>query len=158
MKRKKPGVTCAICLDECTEQVGLNACDHKYCRGCIETWFEKENSCPQCKRKVTYMHIPGRKHRKRVKARSQSDEDDSILAHVLMNYVASAAFRDSIARAVIDGTSERLHLLWMVIQRLLPRLYHQVTNTMLEDSTEINEMHIDILEATESMVRLQRSI
>ena len=44
--------TCAICLDRPTtlaELATINACTHKFCFECIDTWAKTENRCPCCK-------------------------------------------------------------------------------------------------------------
>ena len=44
----------------------IDGCDHKYCFECIEAWSKRENSCPQCRKRFSY--ITGSK---RVKQRNQ---------------------------------------------------------------------------------------
>jgi len=42
---------CAVCLLDSHEGLQLS-CGHKFCRGCIQKWFETNKSCPKCRRKV----------------------------------------------------------------------------------------------------------
>ena len=53
VKERSEKPYCCICMDEIKPKnlASLDVCDHKYCKGCIETWAKTENSCPQCKRK-----------------------------------------------------------------------------------------------------------
>ena len=46
---------CAICQDEMaagTEARNLNACDHRFHVGCIDTWFQQNVHCPVCRHDV----------------------------------------------------------------------------------------------------------
>jgi len=47
--------TCCICLEVPTEEElsTINGCDHPYCFTCIETWSNRENTCPLCKTRFT---------------------------------------------------------------------------------------------------------
>jgi len=47
--------TCCICLEVPTEEElsAINGCDHPYCFTCIETWANRENTCPLCKARFT---------------------------------------------------------------------------------------------------------
>lgn len=82
---------CCICLEVPTpeDRAKLDSCSHTYCFSCIETWSERENSCPQCKARFTKIErmnpIPSSKKRKggkserpqnvkRVKRRDQSSD------------------------------------------------------------------------------------
>lgn len=57
---KKPSTlnktaTCCICLEIPTEEElsTINGCNHPYCFTCIETWANRENTCPLCKARFT---------------------------------------------------------------------------------------------------------
>ena len=46
---------CAICQDDMragTEVRALDACDHRFHVGCIDTWFERDVHCPICRHDV----------------------------------------------------------------------------------------------------------
>jgi hypothetical protein len=49
-------VICTICRDTFTEGIEirqLNHCGHYYHRNCIDTWFERHNSCPYCRHNLS---------------------------------------------------------------------------------------------------------
>ena len=43
--------TCSVCMDELTKPVKLS-CGHVFCEACIAQWFEKEDTCPLCRKAV----------------------------------------------------------------------------------------------------------
>ena len=47
--------TCCICLEVPTEEElsAIDGCDHPYCFTCIDTWANRENTCPLCKSRFT---------------------------------------------------------------------------------------------------------
>ena len=56
LSQKKALETCTICFDEIQVEVEarLDSCEHIYCKDCIDKWVDEvENSCPQCKQRVT---------------------------------------------------------------------------------------------------------
>ena len=62
---------CCICLDvpERLELSKLDGCHHHYCFPCIEKWADRENTCPQCKKrfhKIERVHKapPAKRRRK----------------------------------------------------------------------------------------------
>lgn len=46
---------CCICMSDIEDKrrASIDSCDHKFCKSCIETWAEKENSCPLCRKSFT---------------------------------------------------------------------------------------------------------
>lgn len=42
--------TCCICMDVLPANVRKTKCDHEFCVQCFDTWFEKNTTCPICKR------------------------------------------------------------------------------------------------------------
>jgi len=49
-------VICTICRDTFTEGIEirqLNHCGHYYHRNCIDTWFERHNTCPYCRHNLS---------------------------------------------------------------------------------------------------------
>ena len=161
--------TCAICFEEkeIKDLTVLNNCKHAYCAECITEWAKKENTCPQCKVRFTLLDIPGRKRRKRVIHKNLGGEEEAddeditveqqehIIGMAVMNYIASARFRDYIARTVLRRSSIRASILWSIIQRALPPLNRQVRDSILENSDNIGRMNLDVLEATDAMWRLR---
>ena len=158
--------TCAICFEEkeIKDFTVLNACNHVYCSECITEWAKKENTCPQCKERFTLLDIPGRKRRKRVEHKNLGgaveneidiDQQEHIISMAVMNYIASQRFRDYIARTILRTPNIRASILWNIIQRALPPLSRQVRDSILENTTNIGQMSLDILEATDAMLRLR---
>jgi hypothetical protein len=47
---------CAICLNPFNEPK-LTSCEHIFCHYCIKMWFEKNCSCPICRRMLTKKHL-----------------------------------------------------------------------------------------------------
>lgn len=160
--------TCAICFDEkeVKELTILNSCDHKYCPTCIKEWVKRENTCPQCKKRITMMDIPGRKRRKRIEHKNLRAEDpeeipvnqqDHIISMAVMNYVASEQFRRYMARTVLRRGNIRASMLWGIIQRMLPPLNRQIRQSILDDHENIGTMTMDVLDATDAMLRLRQA-
>lgn len=159
--------TCAICFEEkkTSDLCVLDTCNHRYCQSCIENWFEKENSCPQCKQNVRYLDIPKRKHRKRIHSRSLGDdsEDDAVedsmarlIQFALTNYVRSHSFRSWISLNVLQD-NDQAQIMWSVIQHTLPLLNESVVNMIVADSTNMSELSYSVLEAHDAMTRLVRA-
>lgn len=153
---------CAICREEKENKdlAILNHCDHRYCPTCIAQWFEKENSCPQCRKKTTLIDIPGRKRRKRVKEKSLTDEPEeergtNIISMAVMNYVASSQFRQYMARTVLRRNNDRATMLWEIIQRTLPVLNRQIQTDMIQNPENLGMATYDVLDATDAMMRLR---
>lgn len=155
--------TCAICFEEkeTKDLALLNNCEHKYCPDCIKEWCKRENSCPQCKKNITLIDIPGRKRRKRIKEKRLVSEDESIPNHdrvinlTIMNYIASSRFRQYMAQTILRRNNMRAALLWGVIQQALPQLSSQIQDAITEDSENITPTSLDILEARDAMLRLR---
>jgi len=40
--------SCSICTDT-IYRIGVLDCGHSFCRGCIDTWFKKNKTCPECR-------------------------------------------------------------------------------------------------------------
>ena len=40
---------CLICLDVIEEPRKMRGCDHHFCKECLETWKEEEDTCPVCR-------------------------------------------------------------------------------------------------------------
>mgnify|MGYP001329400072 CR=1 FL=1 len=41
--------TCAICLNNITNDIFISKCNHKFHNNCIKEWCKKNNSCPSCR-------------------------------------------------------------------------------------------------------------
>ena len=51
-----PSEDCPICLDSCCEKNSLTLpCGHSFCTGCILEWFDKQMTCPVCRRKFKWV-------------------------------------------------------------------------------------------------------
>lgn len=48
---------CSICLEKKKEPILLSCCQNMFCGHCVLKWFEKKNSCPLCRRKITTEHL-----------------------------------------------------------------------------------------------------
>ena len=44
---------CCICLDNNKKDLIILKCNHIYHKDCIDKWFDKENSCPLCRKMFT---------------------------------------------------------------------------------------------------------
>ena len=44
---------CTICLDENTENLVELTCSHKFHLNCIEEWYKRKNTCPNCRIDIT---------------------------------------------------------------------------------------------------------
>ena len=42
-------LTCSICLDEDTEALKTNKCQHTFCIGCFKKWMSLSTTCPLCR-------------------------------------------------------------------------------------------------------------
>jgi hypothetical protein len=52
---EREGEVCAVCqegIDIGAEARSLNACDHMFHAGCIDTWFERNVRCPVCRHDI----------------------------------------------------------------------------------------------------------
>ena len=45
---------CSICISESSNLI--TECSHQFCKSCIETWMRKTNTCPYCRRDISYNH------------------------------------------------------------------------------------------------------
>lgn len=156
--------TCAICQEDkkVKDLVILNTCCHKYCPDCINPWFERENSCPQCKKKVTMMDIPGRKRRKRVKNATQVQEEDEdtlsnqdIINTTVMAYITNPTFRTHVAKNVLLG-DEMIMGMWNIIKYAIPRITQRVR--LSESSPQVRPFMLDMLDAYDCCVRLEAAL
>eukprot|EP00560_Eucampia_antarctica_P007293 CAMPEP_0197829816 /NCGR_PEP_ID=MMETSP1437-20131217/6365_1 /TAXON_ID=49252 ORGANISM="Eucampia antarctica, Strain CCMP1452" /NCGR_SAMPLE_ID=MMETSP1437 /ASSEMBLY_ACC=CAM_ASM_001096 /LENGTH=472 /DNA_ID=CAMNT_0043431795 /DNA_START=65 /DNA_END=1483 /DNA_ORIENTATION=- len=75
---------CCICLEQplLKDSAKVNGCDHKFCFGCIETWADRENTCPLCKTRFSQIERcteekkPPKNAVKKVKFRDQRTDSD----------------------------------------------------------------------------------
>ena len=125
-KKKEAEQHCSICLDVPSreEVTKLNKCEHVFCFGCIETWADRENTCPLCKvrfTKIERVNKPppskrrkkggggrkssGAKATKRIKTRDQ--REDLVSANPLEGLFAhleeSGTMPRSIAQLIFSG-------------------------------------------------------
>jgi len=52
-KREDSENKCAICWEPVLRNSKILLCDHKFHRGCINTWLNQNNTCPLCRREVS---------------------------------------------------------------------------------------------------------
>ena len=61
-----PCQDCPICLDSCCEKNSLTLpCGHCFHTGCILEWFDKQMTCPVCRRKFKWVVNKKKKRRRR---------------------------------------------------------------------------------------------
>jgi SNF2 family DNA or RNA helicase len=48
---------CSICLEKKSQPILLTCCQNMFCGTCVLQWFQKKNSCPLCRRKITNEHL-----------------------------------------------------------------------------------------------------
>jgi len=119
---------CSICLEPPArdEETRLNNCGHIFCFSCIETWAERENTCPLCKvrfTKIERVNKPppskrrkkgggkssggknSKKATKRIKARDQREDllSANPLAGLFEHLEASGTMPRSIAQLIFSG-------------------------------------------------------
>ena len=55
---------CSICLNEYDENVCETQCHHRFCKSCLDQWFDKNSlSCPLCRSSIQYFTYQGSIHR-----------------------------------------------------------------------------------------------
>ena len=119
---------CSICLEPPArdEETRLNNCEHIFCFSCIETWAERENTCPLCKvrfTKIERVNKPppskrrkkggskgsggknAKKATKRIKSRDQREDllSANPLAGLFEHLEASGTMPRSIAQLIFGG-------------------------------------------------------
>ena len=75
-----------------------------------------------------------------------------------MNYVASSRFRQYMAQTILRRNNIRARILWHIIQRALPPLRRQIEESIEESYRNINRASLDVLEASDAMLRLRYAI
>lgn len=48
---------CPICLEKKKDPILLSCCQNMFCGQCVLRWFQKNSSCPICRRQITSDHI-----------------------------------------------------------------------------------------------------
>lgn len=48
---------CSICLEKKEKPILLSCCQNMFCGECVLKWFQKNNTCPLCRRKITNEHL-----------------------------------------------------------------------------------------------------
>jgi|SouAtlMetagenome_1021521.scaffolds.fasta_scaffold02101_2 hypothetical protein len=43
---------CAVCLQECTQNVEITVCNHTFHKLCLQDWFRYKTTCPLCKTNI----------------------------------------------------------------------------------------------------------
>tara|TARA_A100001015_G_C15032312_1_gene734004 strand:- start:993 stop:1355 length:363 start_codon:yes stop_codon:yes gene_type:complete len=111
------------------------------------------------------LDIPGRQRKKRIKFKNlktenteeSEDEEYQIINMAIMNYVASPRFRRYMAQTVLRRNNMRASILWGIIQRAIPILNRDIQQSIIADSNNISQMSMDILDATDAMLRLRNA-
>ena len=157
--------TCAICREEkkVKDLVILNTCSHKFCPGCITSWFERDNSCPCCRKKVNLIDIPGRKRRKRVREVNQvAEEEDYVMSSqdivntTVMSYVTNPNFRNHVATNVLQGDDTILGM-WEIIKFTIPRITSRLRQNDYA-TVQVRPFLLDVLDAHDCCMRLEAAL
>jgi hypothetical protein len=96
--------TCCICLEIPTEEElsTINGCEHPYCFTCIETWADRENTCPLCKSRFTKIEKVNYKSSKRKRGDDDDDDHSDIGDEKLLSGRKSKRVRNRNQRADIN--------------------------------------------------------
>ena len=75
---------CSICLVEDILNISIMDCGHKYCKECIDGWFDKgNNTCPMCRKEIIYFKNNDDNYRLIIKKK----ESTLINTELLIRYV-----------------------------------------------------------------------
>lgn len=77
----------------------IKRCGHAFCYDCLETWVQKQNTCPMCRDQLF-------SDSRREKYRSESDQGDRVLLLTLRGYLDMREARevsDSVVRSALDS-------------------------------------------------------
>lgn len=96
----KSNPQCCICLENplAKDLAKVNGCEHRFCFNCIDTWAERENTCPLCKVRFTQIERcteakekkPSKNSVKKVKFRNQRTDSGRSIQHFLANIETGA--------------------------------------------------------------------
>jgi hypothetical protein len=52
---KKTETVCSICLDDfkLNHEIGTTECEHIYHKDCLNTWYDRNSSCPMCRKYIS---------------------------------------------------------------------------------------------------------
>ena len=55
---------CAICLNELLDNTCITGCNHRFCKECLDKWFDsKKSTCPLCRENIKYFDHKGEMNR-----------------------------------------------------------------------------------------------
>ena len=128
-------VQCCICLEQplVKDLAKVNGCEHRFCFNCIETWADRENTCPLCKIRITQIErcseskenkLPSKNAVKKVKFCDQRTDSGRSIQHLLGKYTAVLFLFRNTAHFKMSQISRRMHYsssLTVTIFRILSR-------------------------------------
>lgn len=56
-KKEELKPTCSICLCDVHDNTATLSCGHIYCKECIKSWIVKNQSCPNCRKKLEWIEV-----------------------------------------------------------------------------------------------------
>lgn len=92
---------CAICINPLEDStVAKIGCVHQYCFGCIKTWSETRNTCPQCLKSFDVIKQVHGRREYRVPAERDMDNSFGLYSQLLHLFFTCALFRRRIEMGV----------------------------------------------------------
>lgn len=126
LKKVKDKKVCCICLDTIDKEARITSCRHRYHYKCIKKWSNKENSCPQCKRRFNWIIYD--KKRVAVKRRDQSEpQTRSILSRILEQFFISERFREVIRDGIIQKSKMAIDIFYFILEATFAIREHRLT-------------------------------
>ena len=101
---KKMVENCAICQDTIQNVATLDSCCHKYCKECIETWANTENSCPQCKAKFNTITALKKGCKKKTVSTHVEDRRQPMPDHYQLAPIGPFSLRRRVIRRTVSIT------------------------------------------------------
>ena len=155
-KRKaKPLPECCICLNpiEKKDEARITSCRHRYHHECIRKWTERDNTCPQCRRRYNYIINIQKKKRERVYRPVPHIDEHYHLAYILYCFFNEEEFREVLRNGVEIGNDQSTQI-FRFLREILDRMRQEdrYPSTLNEDSREEAYTWLDNI--TEDLLRL----